>query len=69
MRTPQQQQAIDGVDELVEYIEQLEQERDYLDGRCAEFEKLAREFVNYEIDQFIARAHFETLLNDEKDGE
>lgn len=39
MRTPQQQQAIDGVDELVEYIEQLEQERDYLDGRCAELEK------------------------------
>ena len=69
MRTPQQQQAIDGVDELVEYIEQLEQERDYLDARCAEFEKLAREFVNYEIDQFIARVHFEALLNDEKDGE
>lgn len=71
MRTPQQQQAIDGVDELVEYIEQLEQERDYLDGRCAEFEKLAREFVEVRYPDWICRESFKDLLNrmSETDGE
>ena len=68
MRSPQQQEAIDGVDDLVAEIERLTAERDYLDGRCAELEKLAREFVNYEIDNLIARAHFEALLDDEKEG-
>jgi len=68
MRIPQQQEAIDGVDDMLAMIEQLTSERDYLDDKCAEFEKLAREFVNYEIDNLIARAHFEALLNDEKEG-
>ena len=69
MRSPQQQEAIDGIDDLVTEIERLTAERDYMDGKCAEFEKLAREFVNYEIDNLIARTHFEALLNDEKEGE
>ena len=53
MRIPQQQEAIDGVDDMLAMIEQLTSER---------------EFVNYEIDNLIARAHFEALLNDEKEG-
>ena len=37
MRIPQQQEAIDGVDDMLAMIEQLTSERDYLDSRCAEF--------------------------------
>ena len=76
MRSPQQQEAIDGVDGLVTEIERLTAERDYLDGRCAEFEKLAREFVEaareqeytefYNKGDFVDRAIM--LLIDEKDG-
>jgi hypothetical protein len=35
----QQQEAKDGLAWLEKYIAELEQERDYLDGKCAELEK------------------------------
>ena len=71
MRTRQQQQAIDGVDDMLAMIEQLTAERDYLDGRCAEFEKLAREFVEVRYPDWICRESFKDLLNrmSETDGE
>ena len=70
MRSTQQQEAIDGIDDLVTEIERLTTERDYLDGRCAEFEKLAREFVEVRYPDWICRESFRDLLNkiDEKDG-
>ena len=71
--------------------EQLEQERDYLDGRCAalendlvlddivsklenvqtrlaDFENMARAFVEYKAPDHICRMHFDLMLK-ESEGE
>jgi hypothetical protein len=65
MRTPQQQQAIEGVDELVEYIEQLEQERDFLDARCAElehYERLKNEWVKEKVEGLTTFEEIEKMV-------
>lgn len=52
-------------------VDDLTAERDYLDGRLAEFENMARDFVEYKAPDHICRMHFEMMLKecDEKDGE
>ena len=70
--------------------EQLEQERDYLDGRCAalendlvlddvvsklenvqtrlaDFENMARAFVEYKAPDHICRMHFEMMLKESEE--
>ena len=49
-------------------IEQLEKERDYLDGRCAEFEDFARDFIKLEYDN-VLRERLEKILYKESEGE
>jgi hypothetical protein len=71
-------------------IEQLEQERDYLDGRCAalendlvlddvvsklenvqtrlaDFENMARAFVEYKAPDHICRMHFDLMLKESEE--
>jgi hypothetical protein len=59
----QQQEAKDGIAWLEKYIAQLEQERDYLDARLAEFERLATRFVNFKAPDHVCRMEFRHLLN------
>ena len=70
--------------------EQLEQERDYLDGRCAalendlvlddvvsklenvqtrlaDFENMARAFVEYKAPDHICRMHFDLMLKESEE--
>jgi len=42
---------------------QLEQERDYLDARLADFERLAEEFVQFKAPDHMCRLRFIHLLN------
>jgi len=44
-------------------IAQLEQERDYLDARLADFERLAEEFVQFKAPDHMCRLRFIHLLN------
>jgi hypothetical protein len=44
-------------------IAQLESERDYLDGRLADFERLAEEFVGFVHPDHMCRMRFQHLLN------
>ena len=44
-------------------IATLEQERDYLDARLAEFERLANEFVQFKAPDHMCRLQFIHLLN------
>ena len=44
-------------------IAQLESERDYLDGRLADFERLAEEFVGFAYPDHMCRMRFQHLLN------
>jgi Tfp pilus assembly protein PilN len=44
-------------------IAQLEQERDYLDARLAEFERLAEEFAQFKAPDHMCRMRFIQLLN------
>ena len=71
MRTPQQQEAIDGVDDLVTEIERLTAERDYLDAMCAKYEQVCHEFVTYQYPDAMCRERIKAVLSecDEKDGE
>jgi len=48
-------------------IEQIEQERDYLDGRLAEFENMARDFVEAKAPDHLCRMHFEALLKESEE--
>ena len=48
-------------------IEQIEQERDYLDGRLAEFENMARDFVEYKAPDHICRMHFDLMLKESEE--
>ena len=57
-----QQTVKDGVATLEQTINDLTAERDYLDRRLAEFENIARNFVNYEAPDHICRMHFEMML-------
>ena len=43
-------------------IDQVTSERDYLDAKCAEFEDIARKFVNFVYPDFICREHTKVLL-------
>ena len=62
MKTRQQQEAIDCVDDLIAENERLTVERDYLDKRLAEFENMARDFVEFKAPDHICRMHFEFML-------
>ena len=62
MKTRQQQEAIDCVDDLIAENERLTVERDYLDKRLAEFENMARDFVEFKRPDYICRMHFEFML-------
>jgi len=44
-------------------IAQLEQERDYLDARLADFERLVEEFVQFKAPDHMCRMRFIHLLN------
>ena len=44
-------------------IAALEQERDYLDARLADFERLAEEFVQFKAPEYFCRLQFIHLLN------
>ena len=59
----QQQEAKDGLAWLEKYIAELEQERDYLDARLAQFELLAEEFVQFQLPDHMCRMQFIHLLN------
>ena len=65
-----QQTVKDGVAFLEQTIIDLTAERDYLDKRLAEFENMARDFVDFKAPDHICRMHFEMMLLecDEKDG-
>ena len=64
-----QHTAKDGVAFLEQTINDLTAERDYLDRRLAEFENIARDFVEYKTPDYICRMHFEFILKecDEKE--
>jgi hypothetical protein len=64
-----QQTVKDGIAILEQTINNLTAERDYLDGRLAEFENMARDFVEYKAPDHICRMHFEMMLKecDEKE--
>jgi len=64
-----QHTAKDGVAFLEQTINDLTAERDYLDRRLAEFENIARDFVEYKTPDYICRMHFEMMLKecDEKE--
>ena len=57
-----QQTVKDGVAFLEQTIEELTAERDYLDKRLAEFENMARDFVDFKSPDYICRMHFEFML-------
>ena len=57
----------DGVVFLEQTIEELTKERDYLDGRCADFENLARDFVEYKAPDHICRMHFDLMLKESEE--
>jgi len=44
-------------------IAQLEHERDYLDARLADFERLVEEFVQFQFPDHMCRMRFIHLLN------
>ena len=44
-------------------LKDLERERDYLDARLAEFERLAEEFVQFKAPDHMCRMEFIQLLN------
>ena len=44
-------------------ITELEAERDYLDARLAEFERLAEEFAQFNVPDHMCRLRFIHLLN------
>jgi len=48
---------------ILNQITEFEQERDYLDARLAEFERLAERFVMFEIPDHMCRLEFVHLLN------
>ena len=75
---------------LEQHIAELEQERDYLDGRCAalendlvlddvvsklenvqtrlaDFENMARAFVEYKAPDHICRMHFDLMLKESEE--
>lgn len=52
--------------ELKQRIKDLEDERDYLDKRLAQFERVSREFVNYHYPDHIMKMKFYTLLHEEE---
>ena len=47
-------------------IAELERERNYLDARLAEFERVATEFVQFKAPDHMCRLRFIHLLNMEK---
>ena len=51
--------------QLKQRVAKLEQERDYLDARLEQFEKLARKFVKCKYPDSIIRLRFQALLNEE----
>ena len=57
----------DGVAFLEQTIEELTAERDYLDGRLAEFENMARDFVEAKAPDHLCRMHFEALLKESEE--
>ena len=61
-------ECLDEIERQAKHIEELTKERDYLDARCAEFENLARDFVEYKAPDQIFRMHFEMMLK-ESEGE
>jgi len=85
-----QQKNIEWQDKYDIEKEQLEQERDYLDGRCAalendlvlddvvsklenvqtrlaDFENMARAFVEYKAPDHICRMHFDLMLKESEE--
>jgi len=54
----------DGVEFFEQTIEELTKERDYLDARLADFENMARDFVEYKAPDHICRMHFEMMLKE-----
>ena len=56
----------DGVAFLEQTIEELTAERDYLDGRLAEFENMARDFIKLEYDN-VLRERLEKILYKESE--
>ena len=57
----------DGVEFFEQTIEELTKERDYLDGRLADFENLARDFVEYKAPDQICRVYFEMMLKESEE--
>ena len=57
----------DGVAFLEQTIEELTKERDYLDARLADFENMARDFVEYKAPDHICRMHFEMMLKESEE--
>lgn len=51
--------------QLKQRVAELEQERDYLDARLEQFEKMARKFVKCKYPDSIIRLRFQALLNEE----
>ena len=62
-----QQTVKDGIAFLEQTIKDLTKERDYLDGRCAEFENMARDFVEAKAPDHLCRMHFEALLKESEE--
>ena len=48
-------------------IEELTKERDYLDARLADFENMARDFVEYKAPDHICRMHFDLMLKESEE--
>ena len=61
-------ECLDEIERQAKHIEELTKERDYLDARLADFENLARDFVDHKAPDYICRMHFEALLK-ESEGE
>lgn len=80
----------DSLKEMKARVQELEQERDYLDGRCAalendlvlddvvsklenvqtrlaDFENMARAFVEYKAPDHICRMHFDLMLKESEE--
>jgi len=61
-------ECLDEIERKAKHIEELTKERDYLDGRCAEFEDFSRDFIELEYDN-VLRERLEKILYNESEEE
>ena len=57
----------EGVVTLEQTIKDMTKERDYLDARLADFENMARDFVEYRAPDYICRVYFEMMLKESEE--